>query len=67
MEARHSMELALQCLESRPAMALWLLADAGALIADRLLSEGERAGLLDLDLETGCGFRSRPGLDDARN
>ena len=64
-EARRSLELAQRHLESRPEMALWFLADAGALIADRLLTEVERARLLDLDLETGCGFRSRPGLDDA--
>jgi len=60
VEARRALLQALERLQTRPAEALWLLADAGALIADRLLPAGERAGLLDLELATGCGFRFRP-------
>jgi hypothetical protein len=62
-EARSALEAAMERLQTRPGEALWLLADAGALIADRLLPDGERARLLDLELATGCGFRSRPGAD----
>jgi hypothetical protein len=62
-EARSALEAAMERLQTRPGEALWLLADAGALIADRLLPAGERSRLLDLDLATGCGFRFRPGAD----
>jgi hypothetical protein len=67
VEARRALQQALERLPARPAEALWLLADAGALIAERLLPAGERAGLLDLELATGCGFRFRPGPDQRRS
>ncbi len=62
-EARRALEEALDRLQTSPSEALWLLADAGAVIAERLLPAGERAGLLDLELATGCGFRFRPDTD----